>query len=449
MSDDLWGAVERAAGKPIRAIAHDFTLQPGIPLIGVSVECREHVTHVRLRQTEFSRDQPQRKSLRWQVPVTLALAGQEKPVRTLIANGQTDVTLPGCGAVLVNAGQSGYFRTLYDASALRQLSDRFSALAPLDQIGLLSDSWALGQAGRQPLADFLALTQAVPLNADPQVWQSIAGTFAEIHQYYQGNNQRRQPFDRFATSRLAPVLAQIGWVAASNEAEPVAPLRDTLIRVLSMLDEPGVIAEARRRYAAQANDSAALPAALRKVVFAVVAEHADAATWATLHSAARAEAVPLIRSDLFGDLAAVNDAALARQALALALTDEAAATDRAAMVTQVSHLHPELSFDFAMANRAQIARYVDPASSTRYFARLASTSSEPAMLTKLAQYAVAELAPSSRQEVDTAMARIRDRIRFRAERLAEIDRWLVRHGGESSRNKPEIISSNVAPARAN
>ena len=38
VSDDLWTAVQAAAGKPIMQIAHDFTLQPGIPLIRVQTE---------------------------------------------------------------------------------------------------------------------------------------------------------------------------------------------------------------------------------------------------------------------------------------------------------------------------------------------------------------------------------------------------------------------------
>jgi hypothetical protein len=35
VSDDLWKQIEKAAGKPVTAIAHDFTLQPGVPLIRV------------------------------------------------------------------------------------------------------------------------------------------------------------------------------------------------------------------------------------------------------------------------------------------------------------------------------------------------------------------------------------------------------------------------------
>jgi len=36
VSDDLWDAVEAASGQPIRRIAHDFTSQPGVPLIKVT-----------------------------------------------------------------------------------------------------------------------------------------------------------------------------------------------------------------------------------------------------------------------------------------------------------------------------------------------------------------------------------------------------------------------------
>ncbi len=35
VSDDLWREMEVAAGQPITAIARDFTLQPGVPLIRV------------------------------------------------------------------------------------------------------------------------------------------------------------------------------------------------------------------------------------------------------------------------------------------------------------------------------------------------------------------------------------------------------------------------------
>src|SRR3546814_12142634 len=41
-TDDLWNAVEAAGAKGLTAIAHDFTSQPGIPLLRVEIG-RAHV----------------------------------------------------------------------------------------------------------------------------------------------------------------------------------------------------------------------------------------------------------------------------------------------------------------------------------------------------------------------------------------------------------------------
>ncbi|MGH1558964.1 M1 family aminopeptidase [Caulobacter segnis] len=81
VSDDLWSAVETAAGKPIKAIAHDFTLQPGVPLITVSnATCAAGKTTLTLTQGEFSKDAPDKKALTWRVPVTVQALGDEKGV---------------------------------------------------------------------------------------------------------------------------------------------------------------------------------------------------------------------------------------------------------------------------------------------------------------------------------------------------------------------------------
>src|SRR5688572_21088422 len=94
-TDDLWRAVEKAAGKPITAIAHQFTLQPGVPLVRAeSAACRGGRTVATLRQGEFTRDRKDKAPLAWQVPVILSAGGAE--VRTLVAGGAATVTVPGC-----------------------------------------------------------------------------------------------------------------------------------------------------------------------------------------------------------------------------------------------------------------------------------------------------------------------------------------------------------------
>ena len=428
VSDDLWKQIEKAAKKPVTAIAHDFTLQPGVPLIRVGEPvCSNGKTSVTLTQEEFSRDRPQKKPLAWRVPVIARIGGDGKETRTLVSGGKGTIALPGCGAVVVNAGQSGYYRTLYAPKQFAQLAQGFAGLAPVDQIGLLSDSMALGMAGLQPASSMLDLAKATPAGAEPQVWARIAGVLGGLHGRYERDPARQKAFDAFAIARLAPVMAQVGWTVRAGEASTVTNLRSQLIGVLSDLGDANVIGEARRRYAAMDKDPAAVPGPLRKTILAVVAQHADAATWDGLHARAKAEKTPLLKANLYQLLGIADDRALAERALKLALTDEPDLTTSAGMISAVAEVHPDLAFDFALANQEKINQRIDATSRSRYFARLAGGSSDPAMVGKLNAYAGANLAASSRGDVDAAIASIQDRVKVNAARLPEIDAWLARN----------------------
>ncbi len=433
VSDDLWKQIEKAAGKPVTAIAHDFTLQPGVPLIKVGEPvCRNNATTVPLTQAEFTRDRAGKAPLAWRVPVIAQIAGDARQASTLVTGGAGTITVPGCGAVIVNAGQSGYYRTLYAPADFARLAQGFAGLAPIDQIGLLADSSALGQAGLQPASDVLDLVKATPAGADPAVWTRIGVLLDGVHNRYReqargGDTTRQKRFDAFAIARLAPLMAQVGWNARPGEASSVANLREELIDVLSNLGDANVIAEARRRYAALATDANAVPGPLRKTVMGVVAQHADAAMWDQLHAAARNETTPLVRDQRYTLLAATEDRALAMRALQLALTDEPGLTISAEMISEVALRYPDMAFDFAIANLAQINERVDASSRSRYLARLATGSSDPAMVDKLSAYAQANLAPGSRGDVEAAVAAIKDRIQVNAARLPEIDAWLAKN----------------------
>lgn len=427
VSDDLWHAVDAGTTTPITAIAHQFTLQPGVPLIRVAATCVAGATEVRLTQGEFTSDRPGKTALAWDVPVIAAPLGKPA-VRTLVRGGSAKLDVPGCAPLIVNAGQSGYFRTLYDPAAFAAIAGAFGEAAPVDQLGILHDTWALGSAGLQPASDILSLVRATPVSADPQVWSAIADVLDAIDGYYGPGGVVVAPqaaFRTFATAALRPVLARTGWAAATGEATSVANLRATLIRTLAGLGDTEVIIETQRRWAAQASDPAAVPVALRKTIQRVVAVNADAATWDALHVAAQREATPQSKDHAYLMLGLAADAVLAQRALALALTAEPGATNSAAMIRAVSAKHPDKAFDFAAAHIAQLDLLIDVPSRTRYYAGLASGSSNPAMIAKLNAYADAHLATGSRRPVDTAIAAIESRIMVHATALPQIDHWLA------------------------
>jgi aminopeptidase N len=133
----------------------------------------------------------------------------------------------------------------------------------------------------------------------------------------------------------------------------------------------------------------------------------------------------MIKDAMYALLASSEDPALAERALALALGDEPGATNGAAMIAMVSHSHPELAFDFALANIKAVNERVDATSRSRYLPGLAGSAATPAMIEKVRAYAEAHIAPEARRDAETAIAAIKDRIKVRRERLPEIDAWLA------------------------
>ncbi|HEY0659877.1 MAG TPA: M1 family metallopeptidase [Lysobacter sp.] len=428
-SDDLWREIQTAAGKPILDIAHDFTLQPGVPMIRVErASCANDRTTLELTQGEYTKDRPDKQPLTWRVPVIASVVGSGADARAVVSGGRGTLEVPGCGVVVVNAGQSGYYRTLYAPEQFAAVRDGFAKLATIDQLGVMSDTWALGLAGQQPASDYLDLVQATPVEADPQVWGDIARSLGSLYDYYRGDAARQQTFSKFAIAQLAPVFARVGWEARAGEADPVTILRTDLIATLGELGDPAVIAEARRRYAAQDTDPDAMPAALRRTILGIVARHADAATWDRLHAAAKAEKTPLVKDQLYLLLSTVRDEALAKRTLELALSDEPGATNSGAMIAVVSQTHPELGFDFAVVHRDRVNTKVDAMSRSRWYPGLGSNSLDPATVTKIKAFADAHIAASSRRAAETAIANIEYRVKVRRERLPSIDAWLQKKG---------------------
>jgi aminopeptidase N len=423
VTQDFWREIESASGKPITAIATDFTRQPGVPMIRVEDgTCNGGRTSLALRQSEFTRDRPNKQALAWRVPVIASAVGDRGEMRTLISNGSGTVTVPGCGPIVVNSGQTGYYRTLYAPPMLDRLTASFARLQPIDQIGLLADNWSLGLAGYQSASEALDMVDAVPADANPRVWSQVAAILGSIHRLYEGDPQRQAMLSRYASAKLAPVLNRIGWAPRATEQANVAVLRSQLIATLGTVGDRAVVAEATRRFTT--NDPSVQAGPLRSTITGVVALNVTPAQWERLRAQAQAEQNPLVKAQLYRLLGASRDPVLARRALELALTPEPGATTSAGIITSVAAQHPDLAYDFAIQNREAVGGLVDVSSRTRYFPQLAAGSANPATVAKLQDYATRYMTPESRRPADQSIVAIEERVRVRQSRLPDITRWM-------------------------
>ncbi|UUE99059.1 M1 family metallopeptidase [Xanthomonas hortorum pv. pelargonii] len=424
VTDQLWQQIDAVAlGKQFTQVAHDFTLQPGVPLIKASSRCVGGQTAVTLEQGEFTLDRPDKQPLRWHVPVVLR-GGDGTPVRVLV-DGTAQVQVPGCNApVVVNAGQKGYFRTLYAPAQFKALTDSFGTLPVVDQLGVLNDTSALAVAGVQPQADMLDLTAQVVAGASPDVWDMVASIYDGVDASFERDPAARAAWRAYAVPRLSAEFATLGWDNRAGDSAQIQQLRSRLIASLSDMGDAAVIAEARRRFAAFQANPASLSPELRDSVLGAVARNADAATWDALHALARQETSSMVRDTYYDFLSMPNDEALAKRALELALTPEPGATTGASMIDRVASQHPELGFDFAVAHRTQVDTLVNSTSRARYYPSLGMGSAELATADRIKAYAEQYIAPTSRQAADNAINTIQTRVKLRAALLPQIKAWL-------------------------
>ena len=426
-TDDLWNAVEAAGAKGLVQIAHDFTRQPGVPLITVdSARCVNGNTLLNLGQSEFSRDRKAEtaaKPLRWNVPVIAQVLGNAAST-AVISNGKGSMRLAGCGTVLVNAGQSGYYRVLYQPDMMSALQADFNKLAPIDQLGLLNDSQSLAYGEYQPVGTALSLVDAVPADASQRVTEDNVSTFGYLYGLFDKDPARQAQLAKLAATRFGPVLDRLSMKQTPSDSTLDANLRSALISTLGYMGNPKVVAEARRLFDELDTNPAALDGPLRTTWLGVIAQNADQASWDKMRRLGQTAESQLVKSSMYRLLGASRNEALAQQALALALTKEPGATLSAAIISSVAGEHPDLAVDFALANREAVEALVDVSSKSEFIPALGNGSSDPAMIAKLNAYANAYLKAESRKPVEQAVVAIETRLKSQPRIRTEVSTWL-------------------------
>jgi aminopeptidase N len=419
VTDDLWRELDKTAAEPISPVAHAFTLQAGIPLIRANASS----AGIHLTQDRFAADDSAKAPTSWPVPVKVASSGT--PWIGLVSREEpADVAVAANATPIVNAGQTAYFRTLYDAALFAKIDASFAQLSAADQMGILNDSRALGYSGYAPLSNLFALARKVTPDFDPVVQSTVSARFEGVSELYDGL-PGQAAFKAFGRHVLEPLFVKVGWTAKTGEAQNVTLLRAGLLSALSELDDPAVIDEAQKRFQDYVHNPASLSPEVRRSVLAIVALHADAKSWDELHALAKNAKSALEKQELYVLLGRAKDKALAQKALALAGTDEPPLTNRPSMIRAVSVRFPDMAIDYASAHWNEVIVSLEPDSRAEYVPSLADNSRDLSTLPKLHAFADAHIPAEAQGNVRKADASIRFYAKVRAEHLPELDRWLA------------------------
>ncbi|WP_425229750.1 M1 family metallopeptidase [Sphingomonas sp.] len=422
-TDQLWTELAAAAtGQPVAGIAHDFTLQAGVPLVTVSgVRCAGERTMATVAQGRFGLDQASQAPQSWHVPLVVRTIGGT-PARAVVSGPATPVTAAGCGPLVVNSGQASYTRISYDDATHAQLIAAYQRLPVVDRLGLIADDYALAAGGYRDLSRWFAAVEAIAPDANPDEWGFAAQRFGNLIDLYDGT-PLAAPLRSKAVARLSPVLARLGYAPRPGEPALESVLREELISFAGENGDPGVAARARQYVATLRSNPAAIPAAIRQPILQAFARNATAPEWAQLLALAQAETSPVGKNRLVALLGTPADAAVARRGFDLLVTDAITAPQKASLLRGMAGVHPDLAFDWAVAHHDLVESWVEESSRAQFVVSLAAGSSDRAMAGKVRSYAERYIPAGSRGPAMKVIAGL-DVRRATAERMrAAVAAW--------------------------
>jgi aminopeptidase N len=419
---DLWHYLSEASGRDVAKLASAWTEQPGFPLVGVRRRCENGAARVTLSQERFTINHADAPRLAWNVPVTLtdARGGRHQ---VLLERAPLELEVRPCGRVLANASGVGYYRVQYDDQAFEEIAASFGTLAAAERFRLLTDSFALMQAGRLDAGRYLAVVDRLGAERNPTVWDHVLGALRFLRDLLD-DPAARAAFDRRTVSLLREPFARIGWNAAPGEPEEIAPLRRSLVEALGRAGDEQVIAEARARFAARA--SKPLDALLRPAILGIVGRHADEATFDALLGEWRRTAEIDVRYQYQNALRQASNPALARRWMELALDSSEMAPGDAVFNVQRTGPdgeHPDLGWDFVRANLAALYARASPRGRSFVLPDAASPFSDAKIAEELLTLTKAKLDPGALYQAEKTADWIRLKASVKAREAEGIARW--------------------------
>jgi aminopeptidase N len=445
VTDDLWAAIGKESAAPVPQIAHDYTLQAGVPMVNMlASDCTGGKTTLTLSQTHFAIDADSTAARVWHLPVKVAVLGQAPTGAIVSAEKPRQVVTPGCGPVILNAGQAGYLRSHYSPEGLAAVSARYAELMPDDQLGLLMDTQSLASAGVQPMSDYLDLTKQVPVSVDPVVASTLTQQLQGTDVLY-NDRPNQAAFRAYARGVLKPLFERVGWDARAGESDNTTILRNDLIAALNDMGDREIIAETRARFGRYLANPAGFSADARRSLLRNVAVQADTAVWERLLQMAKAAKSEMERQQLYDLLGAPQDEALMQRALGLVFSGEVPATLAPEIVSAAATRHPDAAMDFAIRNWDKLSKMLEVTSALQFLPRLSGNSADLATVDKLNAFAAAHVPENARQDYVLATARVRYLAKVRATRLPEVDRWLAAKTNSADARTPASPGTGTTP----
>ena len=280
---DLWAALDRASGKPVTSIMNSWVKQTGFPILEAETRRDNGGTQVHLAQRRFlygnlvgeGTDDP----TVWQIPVIVRGKSGSR-TEHLLTERQASLSIAAGDWAKVNAGQTGFYRVNYTADDWSTLAQAVASgdLPATDRLGLENDAYALMRAGMAPATTFMEVATAYVGEEDATVWSDLSAGLRGLEMLLTDETSLAG-YQTFAGSLYDKIVAHVGWDAKHGEGHLASLRRTTVLGAKGSFGDQALVGEARERFDRYRNNPSSLHPDLRSLVFNLVAQDGDQATY--------------------------------------------------------------------------------------------------------------------------------------------------------------------------
>jgi len=370
---DLWRALEQASGKKVAPVARSWIEQPGFPLVRATRVDRNRRAVLTLRQTRFFAS-PKAKPTgqRWPVPVVVKSDGARRTLRHLMTKARDELVIGPTRRVswcYANAAEGGFYRPLHDEATLATLRRvMFGALTPVERLGMVEHHWHAVRAGHATIESFLDLAGGFGIETDFDVLDSLAGSLRFVDEQLVDAINSRALFQRWLTSTYGEAWRQLGWEAATGEADDTRLRRASVLRLIGEIAEaPAVVREVDQRLPRYLADRRSLEPNLADPLVVMAAHAGDPARYDQFLAMVRGAQTPQERRRFQLGLADFRAPQLVDRTLGLTLTEEVSTQDVGILLMRLlgNRAAREATWRFIKERWAEVSKRLPPMMAAR------------------------------------------------------------------------------------
>ncbi len=278
---DLWRHLQKAAGQPVTDIMESWVNQEGYPVLKLSLDGA--ILNVSQQRFFSSPTASGERGQLWHMPLVVRYEDDKgvHQTRSLLAERDGTVKLEVAGSIkwcYANSDEIGFYRQNPDASILKGVLANLDKLTPLEQMGLLSDQWALVRNGTNKITGVLDVLAAISMIDEYSVLRSVVGRLHGIEELLEsaGDEDALRKFRSHVKDVFQAKLDRLGYEPKEEETQNNAQSRAALIdAMVTLAQDESAIKKATEWADKEAEDSHSVDGNLAGTFVSAAAQFGD------------------------------------------------------------------------------------------------------------------------------------------------------------------------------